>query len=114
MQNHVVQFEFVGFNPESDIRSCISAVADRIHSLSPSDSFMKVAMRKSSNTIQTSCRTASKAGTFTAETVCHCPKIAIQKIEKKIMYQLGEWKKQRFAKGVPKARLSRPKLERAI
>ncbi len=96
MMNHNVHFEFIGFEPEYKMRSFINSVADRIHSLAPSDSFMKVAIKKSRDAVEASCRIASNAGEFMADAACSSPLTAIQQIEEKIQRQLDEWKKCRF------------------
>lgn len=97
MLNHAVQFEFVGFNPDYEIRSIISSIADRIHNLAPSDSFMRVAMKRGRNAIEASCKIASSTGVFVAETICNTPIEAIGLLETKIMSQLDSWKQHRFA-----------------
>lgn len=114
MLNHSVNFEFVGFDPEYEVRSFITSVADRLHSLAPSDSFMKVTMKKGGNAVEASCRIASKAGVFVAETMCSSPVAAIHQLESKIIQQLNEWKKHRFQDSQSKIRPSRPHLEIAV
>ena len=114
MLNHSVNFEFIGFDPEYEVRSFITSVADRLHSLAPSNSFMKVTMKKGKDAIEASCRIASQAGVFVAETVCNSPVTAIHQIESRIMQQLNEWKKYRFQDSQSKIRPSRPHLEIAV
>jgi hypothetical protein len=92
-----LQFEFKGFDPEYEIRNLITNVAEKLHLSSPSDSAMKVAMRKGEGVIEASCRIASHAGTFVAHVVGENPIKAIQKIEQKIGAQLENWKRNRFA-----------------
>ena len=94
--DHLVQYEFSNFEPGYDVRSFICIVSDRIHGLSPSDSVMKVVMKRVRDRIKASCRIASGAGTFFAETVCDSPELAIQEIEKKMRRQLKVWKSERF------------------
>jgi len=94
--DHLVQYEFTNFEPEYDIRSFICIVSDRIHGLSPSDSVMKVAMKKVRDKFKASCRIASSAGTFFAETVSESPELAITEIDKKMRRQLRVWKMGRF------------------
>lgn len=113
--NHNVHFEFIGFEPEYEMRNFITSVADRIHSLAPSDSFMKVAMKKGRDVVEASCRIASHAGEFVADVVCNSPLTAIQQIEGEIQRQLDGWKKRRFSEKRREYRsTSRPHLEVAI
>ncbi len=96
MRNDCVQFEFLGFDPEYEIRSLITNVAEKLHLSAPSDSAMKVAIKRGKGAIQASCRIASHAGTFFAEAVSDSPIKAIKKIEEKISHQLDSWKRRRF------------------
>ena len=114
MPNHSVNFEFIGFDPEYEVRSFITSVADRLHSLAPSDSFMKIVMKKGGDAIEASCRIASQADKFVADAVCNSPVTAIHQIESKIRQQLDEWKKHRFLGSQSKVRPSRPQLEIAV
>ena len=114
MLNHDVNFEFIGFDPDHEVRGFLALAADRFHSLAPSDSFMKVAMKKGGNAIEASCRIASKAGVFVADAVCSSPVATIHQIENKIRQQLDEWKRHRFLDSRNKLRPSRPHLEIAI
>ena len=95
MRKHGVQFEFLGFDPEYEMKKVISSMAEKLYLNSPSDSAMKVALKKGKDVIQASCRIVSQAGTFVAETVSDTPVKAIHKIEEKINQQLDEWKRIR-------------------
>lgn len=96
MRNDWVQFEFVGFDPEYEVRKFISTVVEKLDLSSPSDSTIKVAMKLSRGVVQASCRIASHAGTFVAEAIGDNPIRAIQKVEAKIAEQLERWKRRRF------------------
>lgn len=96
MRSDCVQFEFVGFDPEYEVRNFISAIAEKLHLSSPSDSVIKVAMKASKGVVQASCRIASHAGTFVADAIGDNPIKAIRKIEEKIGRQLEAWKRCRF------------------
>lgn len=114
MLNHSVNFEFIGIDPECEVRSFITSVADRLHSLAPSNSFMKVTIKKERGAIEASCKIASQAGEFVAEAVCNSPITAIHQIESSIMQQFNEWMKHRFLDGRSKIRPSRPHLEISV
>lgn len=96
MRNDCVQFEFIGLDPEYEVRNFISTVAEKLHLSSPSDSVIKVAMKVSRGVVQASCRIASHAGTFMAEAISDNPIKAIKKVEEKIAEQLEGWKQRRF------------------
>jgi ribosome-associated translation inhibitor RaiA len=96
MRNDCIQFEFIGFDPEYEVRNFISTVAEKLYLSSPSDSAIKVAMKVSRGVIQASCRIVSHAGTFMAEAISDNPIKAIKKVEKKIAEQLEGWKHRRF------------------
>ena len=96
MRNDCVQFEFVGFDPEHEVRNFISTVAEKLHLRSPSDSAIKVAMKFSKGVVQASCRIASHAGTFVADAISDNPIKAIKKVEEKIAEQLDGWRRRRF------------------
>lgn len=96
MRNDCVHFEFIGFDPEHEIRNFVSTVVENLHLSAPSDSAMKVAISRGKGVIEASCRIASRAGTFVAEVVSDSPIRAIQKIEENISMQLDDWKRRRF------------------
>ncbi|MCB9026778.1 MAG: hypothetical protein H6625_10705 [Bdellovibrionaceae bacterium] len=114
MLNHSIKFEFIGFDPDYKTRSYITSVAERLQSLSPSYSFIKVAMNKGKNVVKASCKIVSQAGEFVAESLCNDPVSAILQIEADIMEQLNEWKKHRFFENQPETKVSKPLLEIAI
>jgi ribosome-associated translation inhibitor RaiA len=91
-----IQFEFMEFKPDGEIKDFILSVADKLQISAPSDSAMKMAIRKSRDMIQASCQIVSQAGTFVAEAMSDNPIKAVQKIERRIRKQLDAWKAQRF------------------
>jgi hypothetical protein len=113
MLSHNVNLEFIGFDPKCEVRRYISSVTDRLHSLAPSDSFMKVAMKKGVDAVEATCKIASQAGEFVAEAVDNNPVKAIYQIEYTIKQQLDEWKKCRFGVQPPEVATSRTQLNLA-
>ena len=103
MRSDCIQFEFVGFDPEYEVRTFISTITEKLHLSSPSDSAIKVAMKASKGVVQASCRIASHAGTFVADAIGDNPIKAIQKIEEKIGQQLEAWKSRRFQNEGPQS-----------
>lgn len=91
-----LQFEFMGFNPDDKIKKFVSRVAEALHYSAPSDSAMKLVLEKSKNAIRASCRIASQAGTFVADSISDNPIRAVQQIERKIRKELDAWKMRRF------------------
>jgi ribosome-associated translation inhibitor RaiA len=96
MINENVEYEFMGFDPEYEIKAFIAAVADKLYFSAPSDSAMKLAIKKSKGVVKASCRIASQVGTFVAEATGKNPIRAIQRLEKRIKHQLDSWKMNRF------------------
>jgi ribosome-associated translation inhibitor RaiA len=96
MQNDCVQLEFMGFDPEQELRNFVASVAEKLHLSAPSDSAMKFAIKSGKGAIRASCYIVSHAGTFFAEAVSDNPAKAILKIEQKINRQLENWKRRRF------------------
>lgn len=94
--NQNVQLEFIGFEPDSEIRNFVSTVAEEIHYRAPSDAAMKLAIENSLDTIKATCNIASHAGNFVAEAVTDNPIRAVQQIEEKLTDQLDAWKTFRF------------------
>lgn len=94
------QFEFMGFSPDDKIKSFVSRVAEKLHYSAPSDSAMKLVVEKSKNAIRASCRIASQAGTFVADSISDSPIRAVQQIERKIRKELDDWKVRRFEQNV--------------
>lgn len=95
-----LQFEFMGFDPDDKIKSFVSRVAETLHYSAPSDSAMKLVVEKSKNAIRASCRIASQAGTFVADSISDSPIRAVQQIERKIRKELDDWKIRRFERNV--------------
>ncbi len=91
-----LQFEFMGFSPDDKIKNFVSRVAETLHYSAPSDSAMKLVVEKSKNAIRASCRIASQAGTFVADSISDNPIRAVQQIERKIRKELDDWKMRRF------------------
>lgn len=91
-----VQFEFIGFKPDQNIRNFVTTVAEKIYFGAPSDSAMKLVIEEGKLAIRASCRIASQAGTFMADTIGDTPIQAVQQIEGKMRDQLESWKKRRF------------------
>lgn len=96
MRNDCVQFEFIGIDPEYEVRNFVSTVAEKLHLSSPSDSAIKLVMKASRGAVRASCRIASHAGTFVAEAISENPIRALKKVEEKIADQLDCWKQRRF------------------
>ena len=96
MNQENIQFEFMGFDPDYEIKSFVSMVAEKLQLKSPSDAALKLVIEKGKGAIKASCRIASQAGTFVAEAVSDSPVKAVQQIEKKIKEQLDNWKAWRF------------------
>jgi predicted ATP-dependent protease len=92
-----MQLEFLNFEPGSDMKNLILGVAEKLHLAAPSDSAMKLALKKGKGIVQASCRIASQAGVFMAEAVSDSPVRAALQIEKKIRWQLEDWKQRRFS-----------------
>ena len=93
------QFEFMGFNPDEKMRSFVSNVAETLHYSAPSDSAMKLVVEKTEKAIRASCRIASPAGTFVADSINDNPMRAVQQIERKMRRKLDHWKMRRFEEG---------------
>lgn len=93
-----LQFEFMGFDPDEKIKNFVSRVAEALHYSAPSDSAMKLVVERSKGAIRASCRIASQAGTFVADSISDNPVRAVQQIESKIRKELDNWKVRRFEK----------------
>lgn len=93
-----VQFEFLGFSPDEQIKNFVSSTADQLYFSAPSDSALKLVVERSKNAIRASCRIASQAGVFVADAMSDSPVRAVRQIESKIRRQLDDWKKRRFEK----------------
>lgn len=91
-----VEYKFMGFDPESNVKNIIARVADALYDSAPSDSGIKFAVEKSQGIVKASCRIASQVGNFVAEATGKNPIHAIQRLEKRIKDQLDSWKMNRF------------------
>jgi len=96
MKSDGMQFEFLGFDPEYELKKVISSVAERLEVSAPSDSYIKLAFEKGVRAVRASCRICSQAGEFIAEAVGETPARALAKIEQQIKLQLEAWKQRRF------------------
>ncbi len=101
MRKDNIQLEILGFDPGSELRSLAHNLAESLEFSAPSDSAVKMAVRKGMGAIQASCRIVSKAGVFMAEAVSESPLKALQQLERKITRQLDRWKKSRFSARQP-------------
>jgi hypothetical protein len=100
MSDQCVQLEFLGFNPEYELKSFILTIAEKLHLSAPSDSLMKMAIKKGESSIEASCRIDSQVGTFIAHAVGKNPIRTLHQIEAKIRRQLEKWKRKRFVQEV--------------
>lgn len=91
-----LRYEFMGFKPDEKIKSFVSSVAETLHYSAPSDSAVKLVIEKTKNAIRASCRIASQAGTFVADSISDNPMKAVQQIDQKIRKELDDWKSRRF------------------
>lgn len=96
MRTENFECELKGFDPELEIKTFIATVADRLYFSAPSDSAVKLAIRKSQGVVKASCRIASQVGTFVAEATCENPICALRRLELRIKQQLDSWKRNRF------------------
>ena len=96
MNQENMQFEFMGFDPDRDIKAFISIVAERLHLNAPSDSTLKLALQNGKDAIRVSCRIVSRVGTFVAEAVSDSQMRAVKLVEQKMRVQLDNWKAWRF------------------
>lgn len=100
MRSDGMQFEFLGFDPEYEVKKFISSVAEQLQFSAPSDSSIKFACEQGARAFRASCRICSQAGEFVADAVGETPARAIGKIERKIKQQLEDWKQRRFREEV--------------
>lgn len=98
MNQESVQYEFLDFDPDYEIKAFVSTVAEKLLLNSPSDAAIRLALQKYKGAIKASCRIASRAGTFIADAVSDNPIRAVQQIEREIKEQLDSWKDWRFQK----------------
>jgi len=98
-----IEFKFVGFNPDEQFRDLIKSMAENLHLSSPSKSGMRWVIEKGKGAVHASCRIASQAGTFVAETFSENPVHAIRHVEEKIKQQLTQWREVRFRSEVSSA-----------
>lgn len=96
MSEESIEFEFLGFEPESRLRTFLSILAESLSAEAPSDSLIKIGIQKMENSMKASCRIVSIAGVFCAEAIHNNPQRAFRRVEKKIRRQLKRWKKYRF------------------
>jgi hypothetical protein len=115
MYNKNVNFEFIGFVPEAEVKSFITSIAHRLHGLAPSNSFMNfILKKKGDDVVEASCRIASRVGEFLVDTVSKDPVAAIQQIESRMKQKLDEWKKLRFLENRCEGNSSGQQLENAV
>jgi hypothetical protein len=91
-----VEYEFMGFDPEHEVKSFIAQIADKFYYSAPSDSGIKLAVQKSHGLVKAWCRIASHVGPFVAEATGENPILALKRLENKIKHQLDSWKMNRF------------------
>ena len=96
MINENLEYEFMGFDPEYEIKTFIATVAHKLYFSAPSDSAIKLVVKKGQGMVKASCRIASQVGIFVAEASSENPICAIQQLEKRIKHQLDSWKMNRF------------------
>jgi ribosome-associated translation inhibitor RaiA len=96
MKHDGIEFVYKGSNPENEIKQVISAIVEKLHFNSPSDSAMTMVLNSTKNISKATCRIASQTGVFIAEATNKNPLEAITMLETKMRKQLEEWRKSRF------------------
>jgi trehalose-6-phosphate synthase len=96
MITEYVEYEFIGFNPEYNIKNMIAVLAEKTYMNAPSNSAIKLVLRKSQDLVMASCRIGSQVGTFVSKAAGKNPIQAIQDLEKQIKIQLDSWKMNRY------------------
>lgn len=94
-----LQLKFINFEPRPEFQSFVSLIGERLHLSAPSDAVLKLAIRKSKDAIEVSCKIVSCAGTFVAEAVSENQIQAVRRVEAKIRKQLKAWIRKRFQIG---------------
>lgn len=91
-----VEYEFMGFDPEHEVKNFIAQIAYKFYYSAPSDSGIKLAIQQSHGLVKASCRIASQVRPFVAEATEKNPILALRQLENKIKHQLDSWKMNRF------------------
>lgn len=91
-----LECEYIGLSPDLGLRNFVSTVGENLLDLAPSNSMLKIALRKNNDLISATCRIFSHAGIFEAEAQSERELAAIRKAEEKIRRQLDRWKENRF------------------
>lgn len=96
MINNTKFFHCSGFQPDKSIYQAAQKFLEKVYLHAPSDSVVRVALKKGRRALEVSCQVASQAGSFVARAVHTNPSEGLKQVEKKIFSQLREWKDSRF------------------
>lgn len=91
-----VIYNFVDICPESELMVFIKDSITRLQLNAPSDSAIKLTLKKVGQVFSYKCRICSFSGIFRATAVNSCPIEGMRQIEQRLNEQLMEWKKRRF------------------
>ena len=69
MRADSIHYHFEGFDPDYDLKSIVSAIAQELHMSAPSDASLKLTFKKEKNFIKGHCRIASSSRSFVAEAI---------------------------------------------
>jgi len=89
-------YEFKGFKPDDFLREYVVKTVNDLYLSAPSDSSLYLVAEKSKSAFRATCRIASQVGVFTAEAFSNSALNAVKQVEKRIDYQLRQWKRNRF------------------
>ncbi len=93
-----IECEFINFEPDSGLQAFVRSVGQNIYDLSPSNSALKIILKKIDQGVRATCRIFSYAGVFEAEVESEKEMAAVRKLEERICYKLDVWKSRRFEK----------------
>ena len=92
------KIKYENFKPSKDQRELISFKVNKLSLEAPSDSTVRLFVKKMSNDYKGVIKICSEVGVFTSENIASSPENLIVNIEREIREKLNLWKKNRFSK----------------
>ncbi len=97
METNEISLEFSDFVPDFGFKDFLALTAERLQCGAPSDSNVRLAIKRSGDSVKVICRIVSFAGTFIGEAINRSAYLATEEVESMIVRQLNVWKVFRFS-----------------
>lgn len=90
------KFDFLDFEPDSDVKSLSSQILSELLGHAPSDATSTARIVRKGDGFEATVKLCSLAGTFGAQVAARNPIAALEALCDRVLEQIGDWRRHRF------------------